>query len=554
MPQPSWAILIAGSGLFLASPARAQSDDHPPAASTESQSDESPPAATAEEKPGEKPPAKSAERRSEELTPPIAQPTRQTTSPSAVNPWFVRPPLTLTVGEAAQWKLTIYGFAEGDMIGDSTRSFNDGLNNNVIAHDQTQAGDNSRLQFTIRNSRLGFKAEAPAIDGIRSWGLLEFDLFGNQPNINGGGGSSGQAPGPGDTTEAAYFNNAAPRIRHAYVKIEDDIVDILAGQTYHLLGWQNYFFGATCGFLGMPNALFNRTVQLRLSHTFASDAVNVDVAAAAFRPAQRDSATPDGEGGIRLAINHWKGITTPGSGGTGALPAAIGVTGLVRRFKVDPYAPLPGPPIRLNGWALAGDILIPVIPVKDGTDRGNALTLTGEVVTGTGDADQYTGMTAGATMPNVYPLPPDTPVNAGGTSTPQTMGAAPLVGTPYTPDVDPGLVGFDTNGLLHTINWQTFIAGIQYYLPPNGRVFVSANYSRATSNNIASLYHPDSPTQPWVNSGGVFHRAWYVDGNVFFDITPAARVGLSYQRVTQDMSDGTSAYNNRFEMTWLYFL
>jgi len=247
-------------------------------------------------------------------------------------------------------------------------------------------------------------------------------------------------------------------------------------------------------------------------------------------------------------------MTTPGSGGTGALPAAIGVSGLVRSFKVDPYAPLPAPPIKLTGWALAGDVLLPVIPARDSTDRGNALTLTGEFVTGTGDADQYTGMTAGATMPNVNPLPVDTPVGANGASVPQTAGAAPLVGTPYTPDVDPGLVAFDTNGILHTINWTTFIVGLQYYLPPTGRVFISGNYSRGKSNNIASLFHPDATTQPWINSGGVFQTSWYVDGNIFFDITPSARLGLSYQRVTQNMADGTTAYNNRFEMTWLYFL
>jgi hypothetical protein len=472
-----------------------------------------------------------------------------------VNPWFVRPPFVLKAGADSDWKLTFYGFAEVDAMRDSTRSFNDGLNNNVIAHILTQAGRNPRLQATIRNSRLGFKAEAPAFYGIRSSGLLEFDLFGNQPNINSGGGSPMLASGPGATTEAAYFNNAAFRVRHAYVKLEDDIVDVLVGQTYYLLGWQNYFFGASCGFLGLPNQLFNRTAQLRLSHNFASDPVNFEIAAGAFRPVQRDSATPDAQGGARLAINHWKGISTPGSGGTDARAASIGVSGLVRSFKVDPYAPLPAPPIPLIGWALAANLLLPIIPAKDGTDRGNALTLTGEFVTGTGDADQYTGMTAGATMPNVYPLAPGTPVDFAGVATPQDAnGAQPIVGRPFLSDVDPGLVAFDSNGVLHTINWQTFVVGIQYYLPPRGRIFISGNYSQGKSNNIASLYHPISPRQPWINALGVFQTSRYLDGNIFFDITPAARMGLSFQRVDQKLADDTKVHNNRFEMTFLYFL
>jgi hypothetical protein len=559
--RKSLATLVAGCGLLVVSTARAQSDDQPATESAPERSDDQQAAEPAHEHAGDhgddQPPAESPRRRSHELAPPVLLSAREALTPNPVNPWFVRPPLTLSFGAASDWKLTIYGFAEADGIRDSTRSFNDGLNNNVIAHQQlpaTQAGDNPRVQFTIRNSRLGFKMEAPTFGGIRSSAVLEFDLFGNQPSINSGGGSSGQAPGPGDTTEAAYFNNAAFRVRHAYMKLEDNFVDVLAGQTYYLLGWQNYFFGASCGFLGLPNELFNRTAQLRLSHTFASNPVSLDIAGAAFRPAQRDAALPDLQGGVRLAFNRWKGITTPGSGGTAALPASIGVSGMVRAFKVDPYAPLPGPPIALSGWAVAIDALIPVIPAKDSTDRGNALTLTGELVTGTGDADQYTGMTAGATMPNVYPLPVDTPVTAGGVAVPQTPGGAPQVGTPYTPDVDPGLVAFDSNGFLHTINWESFIVGVQYYLPPTGRLFVSGNYSRALSNNIASLYHPDSIRQPWVNPAGVFKSARYVDGNIFFDITPPVRVGLSYQRVTQELADDTSAHNNRFEMTFLYFL
>ncbi len=542
MSRTSLAILIAGFGLLVVSAAHAQSNKQP-AESPEQRSQE--PTL----------PTESAAQPPQALTPPVVLPTRQTVAPTTpVHPWLIRPPFVLTAGAGSDWKLTIYGFAEADVMRDSTRSFNDGLNSNVIAHPTTQAGRNPRLQATIRNSRLGFKAEAPEFHGIRPSSVLEFDLFGNQPSINGGGGSPGLASGTGATTEAAYFNNAAFRVRHAYLKIEDDFVDVLAGQTYYLLGWQNYFFGATCGFLGLPNELFNRTAQLRLSHNFASNPINVEIAAGAFRPVQRDSGTPDTQGGARLAINHWKGITTPGSGGTDARAASIGVSGMVRQFRVDPHAPLPAPRIPLIGWAIAANLLLPIIPAKDGTDRGNALTLTGEFVKGSGDADQYTGMTAGATMPNVYLLPPGTPFDYLGVSVPDALGAAPLVGRPYTPNVDPGLVAFDLDERIHTIDWQTFVVGIQYYLPPTGRVFVSGNYSQGKSNNIANLFHVISPNRPWINALGVFQSSRYVDGNIFFDVTPAVRMGLSYQRVDQKLADDTSVHNNRFEMTFLYFL
>jgi hypothetical protein len=133
-------------------------------------------------------------------------------------------------------------------------------------------------------------------------------------------------------------------------------------------------------------------------------------------------------------------------------------------------------------------------------------------------------------------------------------GAAPQVGLPYTPNIDPGLVAFDQSEVLHTINWQTFVIGLQYYLPPRGRAFVSGNYSQGDSNNIASLYHPITPRQPWINPLGVFQFSRYVDGNVFLDITPAVRMGLSYQWVQQKLTDDTTVHNHRVEMTFLYFL
>jgi hypothetical protein len=268
--------------------------------------------------------------------------------------------------------------------------------------------------------------------------------------------------------------------------------------------------------------LFGRTTQVRLTHTFRSEAVNVDLAVAGFRPVQRDSATPDAEGGLRIAINDWKGINTPGNGGTAAFAAALGVSGLVRRFRVDQFAAKPSGVSTDTGWALAADALIPVVPVRDSTDRGNALTLLGEFTLGTGYADQFTGMTAGAGFPS---LP---------------GGAA------FAADVDNGLVTYDStgNGVLHTINWRTFEVGFQYYLPPNGRAFLSGNYTQADSNNMAQLFP---------KAAGIYKKSQYADAQLFFDVTPSARVGVGYQYVRQTFCDQTTSENHRFEALGVYF-
>ncbi len=448
--------------------------------------------------------------RSAELTAPVNLATREEAPPAAVNPWFIRPSCVVTAGKPGyQWKLTIYGFAEFDVMNDSTRSFADGMNSNVIAHDGTQAGNLGRTQATIRNTRFGFKVAAPTIGGVKGTGVVEGDFFGYDPN-------------PPTTSEAGFFNNPTFRIRHAYVKAESDVVDVLGGQTYHLLGWQNYFFPASLAFLGLPNMLFGRTGQLRVGHTFKSDAVNVDVAVAGLRPIQRDSSVPDGEAGLKIAFNNWKGISTPGNGGTAAFPAAIGVSGLVRRFKVDQFAAKPVGSSTDTGWAFAADALIPIIPAQDSTDRGNALTLIGEFTVGSADAEQFTGMSAGASFPA---LP---------------GGAA------FAADVDNGLVTYDPsgNGVLHTIDWRTFEIGIQYHLPPTGRALLAVNYTQGDSDNAASLFP---------KAAGVFQKSQYADFNLFFDVTPSIRTGLGYQYLKQTFCDNTTAQNQRYEALALFF-
>jgi hypothetical protein len=508
---PLYALGIAGT--LFGSAARAQSvpqgGDSPPAPASE-------PAATAAAPPPvptpSPPPAEPATNvaRSVEFTPPINTATRAEAPPEPVNPWFIRPSFEVTAGKpGALWKLTIYGFAEFDVMNDSTRSFADGMNSNVIAHDGTQAGNMGRTQVTIRNSRFGVKIASPVIGGVKGAGVLEGDFFGYDPN-------------PPTTSEAGFFNNPTFRVRHAYLRFETSVVDVLGGQTYHLLGWQNYFFPSSLAFLGLPNMLFGRTGQLRLSHTFKTDDVNVEVAVAGFRPVQRDSSIPDGEAGLRVAFNNWKGISTPGNGGTAAFPASIGVSGLMRRFKVDQFAAKPVGSSTDTGWAFAADALIPIIPVKDSTDRGNALTLIGEFTIGSGDAEQFTGMSAGAGFPA---LP---------------GGAA------FAPDIDNGLVTYDPtgNGVLHTINWRTFEAGVQYHLPPTGRALLAVNYTQGDSTNAAQLFP---------KAAGVYQKSQYADVNLFFDVTPSIRLGIGYQYLRQTFCDNTTAQNHRFETLGLFF-
>jgi hypothetical protein len=104
-------------------------------------------------------------------------------------------------------------------------------------------------------------------------------------------------------------------------------------------------------------------------------------------------------------------------------------------------------------------------------------------------------------------------------------------GTGGTSPIDPGLVTFNRDLKLKTINWSAFVANVQYYLPiEKGRVWISGIYSRIWSNNIKDL----TPAPSW---GGIFTKMEYWDANVSIDITPAVVLGLSYQSVKQTFGD-----------------
>jgi hypothetical protein len=438
--------------------------------------------------------------------------------------WFWRPPLVVSVGEAGKrWTVMLYGFVEADFIFDTTRSYDDAIGNTLVARSDTYAGRASRTQFSVRNTRLGLIFTSPNYAGTQGSAVVEADFFGNQPREPGSGGSS----------EKAFFDSPGFRLRHAYLQLKNPYIDVLAGQTYAVFGWQNYFFPCSLEFLGLPNQVFSREAQLRLSHDFDfAGAFAVEIAAAATRPAQRDSGIPDAQAGIRVKFNGWKGITTPGNIGTLALPLSIGVSGTVRQFKVNAFAP---PPTQRSnsatGWGVAVDVLVPIIPAAHADDRSNRLTLTGSFVTGSGIADLITagGGASFPTLPN-----------------PAQMNPPPL----YTANIDDGLVSFDTRGVVHTIDWWALRAGLQYYLPPTGRFAISANYTQAYSGNMGALFPRGGAEIELLTR--VADRSHYADLNLFFDATSAIRFGLSGQYTKVLYLDGDTPHNVRVMGQALY--
>jgi hypothetical protein len=414
------------------------------------------------------------------------------------------------------WNASIYGFAELDIMGDSTRSFpTEGVLNYTIARPNTVLGDNPALHITARNSRVGFSAEAPVWNSIKAKAVVEMDFFGNQ------------APG---TSQTDVFTNGTMRMRLYYLKLDTPIFDIIAGQYHDLFAWNGgAFYPNTVAYLPVLGEVYHRNPQLRLSKTIGGP-VTLQLAAAAVRPVQSDAALPDVQAGAKLTFNGWRGAAVPGASRPTVAPAALGLSVIGRHLSVNDFSSTPGNPQTLNTGGVALNVFLPLIPAS-GNDLGGALSVTGELTYGSGISDLYPGLTGGVGFPSL-PNPNNTQV------VPQ-----------YTPDIDPGIVTFDANFQLQAVKWTGVVTNFHYHLPvADGRkLWVSGTFSMAKSNNALDL-------TPQAGQQFTWNKGVYADGNVWIGLTPYVQMALSAQWMQQTFGDGVTATNLRGEASfYMYF-
>src|SRR5262245_21568557 len=99
-------------------------------------------------------------------------------SPAAESQAPQRPPI---YGIRADWFIEPYCYARFDAIEDSTQSFEDGIQPNLIARAGTYKGDHRRTILTGKDSRLGLFVGAPSFESIKSSAQVELDFYGLVP-------------------------------------------------------------------------------------------------------------------------------------------------------------------------------------------------------------------------------------------------------------------------------------------------------------------------------------------------------------------------------------
>ncbi len=324
-------------------------------------------------------------------------------------------------------------------------------------------------------------------------------------------------------SESTFITSPTFRVRHAYVKLETPVVDILFGQYWTLYGWGSAYQPNTVAIQGVPGEIYARNPQFRISKAIKADPISLELAVAAFRPVQRDAGTPDGQAGIRFSVDSWTGQQTTGSTGTQIAPFSLAVTGLLRHVAVNDFnvAATNTNTQDLTMSAIAVDGFIPVVPAtKDHKD--NALSVQGEFSSGYGIADMYTGLNGGVGFPS------------------PTTGA-------YTPDIDQGIVSFDGKGGLHAIQWTTYLFGAQYVLPGvDGTLLLSGNYSHMESAN--SHYYTFSAA----NTSKVLAAEDWFDVNCLYDPVPGVSYGLESSNFNDMTVNGVHAINHRGQFSGFF--
>jgi hypothetical protein len=400
---------------------------------------------------------------------------------------------------------TIYGYLEGDVIHDSQRAVLDSYGGHPTLNlNGTVPGDNGRTTFSSRGTRIGLRFSAPEVSGVRARGNFEMDFVGNSP--------FNPSARPPVGTESAFFTNPTPRIRHALMQVDSDIVTFWIGQTWNLMAFEAAYLPTSVQPQGLPGQLFGRNPQVRLSRIFDVKMFSVELAAAAVRPPQENAELPDFQGGLKLNINGWTGVQSIGSTATTISPASVAVTGALRKFRLATPAAVNGTDTKstssVTGSVIAVDAFVPVIPAKQ--RGGLAFSLLGEASTGSGYSDLFAGLNGGAGVG-------------------QPVGVSAVNYAAFQ-DLDPGPAGWDTSGALRTVNWRTLLLDAQISY---GSVILAGNYSNVYSDNIQLF------------TGANWYQQTWWDANLIVDPWPGVRFGLEYARTLQRKVGGALANNSR---------
>jgi hypothetical protein len=343
--------------------------------------------------------------------------------------------------------------------------------NGTAANSATFANQQQSI-FSLKQSRIWFKADGPGFAGAKTGAFLEMDFY-------------------GDNSAAA--ESPQPRLRHAYGTIDWPNTQVLFGQYWDMFApmiasTEDFRTAAPQGAPYGP-----RVPQIRLTQKFNLDSDHLIKAVFALQDPNQfgdNQAAVTGEYGPNLNyaaqlfyINKTLGVA-PGYMALSMNPFTVGLFGLYGNGKAPSNANR-----SLDSWGYGMYTFVPVHKSKNGIDRTGTVAFEGQAY-------------AAANL--AY----------GGATAISVTGTTPTGGTP-------GAVSntFDPAGNQRPARNWAYIAQLKYF--PTQDLGITAGYgTRYTFDNTDFAGIPNFQRQS--------QQVWT---NVTYDINAAIRLATEYQNI-----------------------
>ncbi|MHB8369288.1 MAG: hypothetical protein ACYDBP_06275 [Leptospirales bacterium] len=453
-----------------------------------------------------------------------------------------------------KWVTTMYGFVQLDTVYDSNQSynnwpFNDAPGNPSVmsnAGSKTALSGTAASQFNsgrygmdVNNSRIGFALSSPVYNGYKIRALLEMDFLASP-----GGQSLGSA---GD----GYVTNPIFRIRHFFFDVTTPSWgNVLMGQYWSLFGEQPYNIQNNLQIAPGPGTAYGRFPQIRwYKNLQMNDGLMLEPAAAVMMPNEIQSSLPAFTEALKLSDSNLMTELMIGDTGKGQFPASLSISGIETYYSGynngNPVESAGSPKTYytgfgntsgtgFNSWTAAGavDLILPIIPIKDGKP-GNNLTLQAEYTWGQGDAWQFPNLSFGMGGNSV---------NVVGSN--QGLGGNGVV----------------MNNGFEPLDIQTYNADLQYYFPDDARTSIVLGIAVDNASNLQQIANVVGPTSLGGGGGanGIYTylqpdtHLTFAYADLWHDFTPQVRAGLEFGQYDAVYVGGANAIDNRVMMSWFY--
>lgn len=359
--------------------------------------------------------------------------------------------------------------------------------------------------IALRRSRLGLTALLPDQENWPARFYVEFDFMGNRNSRSVFG------------AEDFYFTEPSFRFRHYYFTVEHGGWQILAGQTWSLFGWQPTYRTATVSAPAGPGVLSQRHRQFTAIKSFKpEESLHWQLGLSFGSASEKAGGIPNVDLGVKLIQPQLRGLFSPANGQVRAEPLSLALSSTYRKFATGAINATSQNLHKMTAYAGALNMLIPLIPVRDG--HAQSLTFTAEGSLGSGYGGSLSGWSGNL---------PQFPYSTESIET----------------HLNKGYGGFDAQGKFHLFQLRTWSSQLQYHFAKTW--ITTVGYSQLQALNVRGL----GPVPPGFTA---YDHVSMGFANLMHDLSDQLRAAIEYSYLTTDYIDSTHQYVIRYQANLYY--